>query len=128
MAGNGARVRAGGAPGGNGGLFPVGGEPLLLAAYQAATSLLVYRGLTPPAGLEGWSHVLTPTLLNDETGTLIPSRDRRNDLATRLRDLYDLRIDADYIASREVRPGQVIVSRRDAGFILRPVGDVLPER
>jgi len=35
------------------------------AAYQAVTALLVYRGLTPPADREAWSHEDTPDLLQD---------------------------------------------------------------
>lgn len=33
------------------------------AAYQAATALLLYRGLTPPAEREAWSHENTPQLM-----------------------------------------------------------------
>lgn len=97
------------------------------AAYQAVTALLVYRGLTPPTDQEGWSHVLTPTLLRDETATLIPSRDRRNDLAMKLRELYDLRIEADYIASRTVSQGRIVTARRDSGFIVSIMGNILTE-
>ncbi len=97
------------------------------AAYQAATALLLYRGLIPPAGVEAWSHFLTPTLLGEETQTLIKSRGRRTDLATRLRDLYELRITADYRAEGEIAQNQIAAARRDAGFILKVVNDIFPE-
>ncbi|MDQ2687344.1 MAG: HEPN domain-containing protein [Armatimonadota bacterium] len=98
------------------------------AAYQAATALLVYRGLTPPATREAWSHPDTPILIKTELRTLIPSRDRRNDLAARLKTLYALRVSADYAASRTVRADQAAAVRRDTGFILGIAEDVLPER
>lgn len=98
------------------------------AAYQAATALLVYRGLTVPADREAWSHPDTPLLVQTELRMLIPSRNRRNDVASRLRDLYDFRVDADYIASRTILQGSVTVARRKAGFILSVAQGVLPER
>jgi|GEM_PF-3412873 len=43
------------------------------AAYQTVTALLLYKGLIPPFGMEAWRHFLTPTLLNEETQTLVKS-------------------------------------------------------
>ena len=98
------------------------------AAYQAVTALLLYRGLMPPVELEAWSHFLTPTLLKEETGTLIVSRDRRSDLARRLNELYRLRLVADYVASGRISQDQISAAHRDAGFILKVVNDILPEK
>lgn len=97
------------------------------AAYQAVTALLLYRGLMPPAGVEAWSHFLTPTLLSEETQMLIKSRNRRTDLAARLRDLYELRITADYRAEGGITQSRIAAARRDAGFILKAVNDLFPE-
>jgi len=97
------------------------------AAYQAATALLLYRGLTPPQGREAWTHEDTPFLLAFETGTLIRSRDRRNDLAARLRNLYRLRLVADYSARQIVSRTRVERARRNADF-LRIVDNILPKR
>ena len=57
-------------------------------AYQAVTALLLCRGLEPPQGREAWSHEETPALLQDQLQTLIRSRDRRDDLTARLKELY----------------------------------------
>lgn len=69
------------------------------AAYQAATALLVYRGLTPPQDRQAWPHDLTPDLVVEQLEPLLRSRDRRNDMARRLRELYKRRVVADYVAS-----------------------------
>ncbi len=98
------------------------------AAYQAATALLLYRGLTPPLGREAWNHEDTPALLQDQLRTLIRSRDKRNDLAARLVDLYRVRIIADYQGRRVVSLSRLAEAGRDARYILRVMEDVLPER
>ncbi len=97
-------------------------------AYQAATALLLYRGLTPPLGREAWNHEDTPALLQDQLRTLIRSRDKRNDLAARLVDLYRVRIIADYQGRRVVSLSRLAGAGRDARYILRVTEDVLPER
>ena len=98
------------------------------AAYQAATALLLYRGLTPPAGREAWNHADTPALLQDQMQPLMRSRDKRGDISRRLADLYRLRVAADYEASELVGAGRVQAAGRDARFVLRVAGDILPER
>jgi uncharacterized protein (UPF0332 family) len=98
------------------------------AAYQAVTALLLYRGLTPPLDREAWSHEETPALLQDQLRTLIRSRDRRNDLATRLKQLYRRRLTADYQSAKTVTAAQVIKAGQDARFILRVVDEKLPRR
>lgn len=97
-------------------------------AYQAATALLLYRGLTPSLGREAWNHEDTPALLQDQLRTLIRSRDKRNDLAARLVDLYRVRIIADYQGRRVVSLSRLAGAGRDARYILRVTEDVLPER
>ncbi len=97
-------------------------------AYQAATALLLYRGLTPPLGREAWNHEDTPALLQDQLRTLIRYRDKRNDLAARLVDLYRVRIIADYQGRRVVSLSRLAGAGRDARYILRVTEDVLPER
>lgn len=96
------------------------------AAYQAATALLLYRGLMPPLDREAWGHEATPLLLVSETSTVIRSRDRRHDLAARLTDLYLLRLDADYRAAGTVGANQVARAGRDTRFILKAIAAVLP--
>lgn len=96
------------------------------AAYQAVTALLLYRGLTPPTGCEAWSHEETPALLQDQLQALIRSRDRRNDLAARLSELYRLRLIADYRGTRSVVATQVAKAGRDARFIVRVADEKLP--
>jgi len=97
-------------------------------AYQAATALLLYRGLTPSLGREAWNHEDTPALPQDQLRTLIRSRDKRNDLAARLVDLYRVRIIADYQGRRVVSLSRLAGAGRDARYILRVTEDVLPER
>ena len=97
------------------------------AAYQAATALLLYQGFPPPAGREGWSHAETPELVRDQIRT-IRSRNKRYDLASRLTDLYRLRLRADYQAGQPVRASQLPEAGRDARYILKVMDDVLPER
>lgn len=98
------------------------------AAYQAATALLIYRGLIPPADREAWSHEGTPNVVADDLGKIVPSRDKRQNLATRLKRLYDLRLIADYKASRRATASAVQKAGRDARHILSVAQDVLPER
>lgn len=98
------------------------------AAYQAVTALLLYRGLTPPLDREAWNHEDTPALLQDQLRTLIRSRDKRNDLAARLVDLYRVRIIANYQGRRVVSLSRLAGAGRDARYILRVMEGVLPER
>jgi hypothetical protein len=59
---------------------------------------------------------------------LMRSRDKRGDISRRLADLYRLRVAADYEASELVGAGRVQAAGRDARFVLRVAGDILPER
>ncbi len=112
----------------NGGCLRSAASRYYYAAYQAATALLLYRGLTPPTGREAWSHEETPALLQDQLQTLIRSRDRRSDLANRLTELYWLRLSADYRGARPVVAAQIVKAGRDARFILRVADEKLPRR
>ena len=98
------------------------------AAYQAVTALLLYRGLKPPAEREAWNHVDTPQLLQDQLRPSIRSRDKRNDLAQRLVDLYRLRIVADYEGTEFIGASRVQRAGRDARYILQVASDILPGR
>jgi len=65
------------------------------AAYQGATALLLYAKQVPPVEREAWSHEVTPELVQK-----LPApfwvRQPRNQVASRLGDLYKLRLRADY--------------------------------
>ena len=95
------------------------------AAYQAATALLLYHGMTPPNGREAWSHDATPGLIRELPGTLIPESACR-DIKQRLEACYELRIVADYISQLSVNEAKLRLSLKDASFIARVVGDVFP--
>ncbi len=97
------------------------------AAYQAATALLLYRGLTPPQDREAWSHTETPELVAHECAPVMRSRDTRVDLRRRLRNLYALRVRADYQPSRGVSTGDVAEAGRDARYLPTTISSVLPE-
>ena len=97
-------------------------------AYQAVTALLLFKGLIPPAEREAWGHIDTPQLLQDQLQTLIRSRARRDDLAQRLVDLYRLRIAADYEGAEIIGAGRVQGAGKGARYVLRVMGDLLPER
>lgn len=98
------------------------------AAYQVVTALILYRGLTPPEARDAWSHFETPLLLKEQLGPLIPSLDRRNDMARRLGELHKMRIDADYVGLNRMTSGRVNKARKDAGYLFKIVGTILPER
>lgn len=99
------------------------------AAYQAVTATLLYRGLNPPVidgePREAWSHADTPDIFVDQLIPIVRNRDRRNDVARRLRDLYRLRVDADYSAHTAIEAQLVATARRNAGFIVKIVEEML---
>ena len=94
------------------------------AAYQAATALLLCQRLTPPQDREAWSHDDTPALVVRETGPVMRSRDTRNDIARRLKELYRLRLSADYRPGATVASAHVSSAGRDARFILKLVSEL----
>jgi len=97
------------------------------AAYQATTALLHYRGLMPPQGREAWSHDDTPDLVLDQLASFLASRDVRRRIARTLRELYEVRIQADYHASADINRDVVTRARRGTGYILSVAQAVLPE-
>ena len=97
------------------------------AAYQSVTALLLYRGLTPPLGREAWNHEDTPYLIQTQMSPLI-ERQRRKDMAFRLRELYRRRLTADYSGIVVISEDQVTRAGRDARYILRLVNEYLPEK
>ena len=96
------------------------------SAYQSASALLQYRGLTPPIDREAWNHEETPLLIQSQLGILIRSRDTRNDFARRLRKLYKWRLVADYQGQRSISRLQTETLGRDARYILRVAAEILP--
>ena len=97
------------------------------SAYQAVTSVLLYRGLAPPVGQEAWSHVTTPELIVEHWGPLMASIDKRKDLAKRLGGLYKLRISADYVGDDIVSAPIVARAMKDGNFLVRVVAGILPK-
>jgi uncharacterized protein (UPF0332 family) len=98
------------------------------ATYQMMTALLLYCKLTPPEEREAWSHDDTPTILRQHLNPLIPSRDRRNDLANRLSELYKARIIADYLGTVALDEKRVNTARKDAGYMVKLAEKILPAR
>lgn len=102
------------------------------AGYQAVTAALLYRGVTPPTvggtAREAWSHEDTPDVFLKQIEAIDTNRDRRRIIAQRLRELYQRRITADYISQSELTQNEADGSRRSAGFIVKYVAGLLPER
>ena len=71
---------------------------------------------------------MTPLLVREQLSPVIPLLWRRQDLASRLERLYKIRIIADYIGSDLIGPDRLKSARREAGYILKVVTDILPER
>lgn len=97
------------------------------AAYQAATAALLYRGLTPPADREAWTHDDTPLLMVQQLSPVVPRRDVRRDLLRRVSGLYRRRLIADYRAKQTLSANDLQEARRDAGYVVSTLGGVLPE-
>lgn len=95
------------------------------AAYQAVTAVLLYQGTIPPAGREAWSHDATPGLLVEKWVTLLKLNERQ-DLARRLKELYKLRVSADYAGNVVVDRAAVKDARKDCNFLIRTVNGILP--
>ena len=106
-------------------MLPVGGEPLVFRRVPGRDGVLLYRGLTTPQEREAWSHDDTPALLARESGSLIHSRDTRNDVARRLMELYRLGLLVDYRAGTTVAAAHVSSAGGDARFILKLVSELL---
>lgn len=98
------------------------------AAFQAATALLLYSRLTPPEEREAWSHEDTPDIFRDHLHPIVPSRDKRNDLSRRLRELYKVRVQADYISKASFDAEKVGAIRKDAGYIVKFIEHLLQKR
>lgn len=95
------------------------------AAYQTATALLLYHGMTPPNGRETWSHDVTPELVR-ELPSVMMSESARKDIKQRLEACYELRIVADYISQANVEEAKLRLSLKDASFIVRVASDIFP--
>ena len=96
------------------------------ASFQAATSFLLYSGLTPPDGDEGWSHMSTPRLLGENSAKILDNRLAKS-ISANLHDLYNLRLLADYrseaLAERD--ENKVREAAKKAKFIIREIFSVL---
>ena len=81
--------------------------------------------MTPPTGWEAWSHEITPDFLEAGLRVTGQLRDERAKLAGRLRLLYKLRVDADYVGSQILGASAVENARRDAGYVMAAVDKIL---
>ncbi len=95
------------------------------AAYQAVTAVLLYQETTPPAGREAWSHDATPGLLVEKWEPLL-ILDERQDLARRLKELYKLRINADYVGDVGVDAEAVKDAKKACNFLIKIINRILP--
>jgi uncharacterized protein (UPF0332 family) len=97
------------------------------AAFQAATAWLLYSKQQPPDMQGAWSHAETPELLREKLSPAIRSTDVKRDIQIRLRELYKLRCDADYVSEAHHWNRSVEKARKDASYISKVIEDNLPE-
>lgn len=97
------------------------------AAFQAATAILHYVSLVPPDGEQGWSHQSTPDMIEEHLKVFISSRNIRHRLKEQLRDLYKLRVRADYRADLSIENTDVQEAKRTVGFIMAQIEAILPK-
>jgi uncharacterized protein (UPF0332 family) len=101
------------------------------AAYQAMTALLLYERQEPPVvgGVqrESWSHEVTPQMVLENLGRVVPNRKDRYDFRRRLRELYNARVYADYSGSIPPRREWVVTALKDANFLIKVARNILPE-
>ncbi len=100
------------------------------AAYQAATAVLDCSGqLTPPtvAGQlrESWPHEATPYLVKTHLKKMMRQDHMRTQMASRLGELYKMRVDADYLSDAVISDAQARYARRIAGMIVKLADDVI---
>ena len=96
------------------------------AAFQMSTAVLLYLGLTPPVGEEGWSHTSTPGILQDHLEPAVKSRDDRRKIARLLGELYKVRVEADYIGASSVDATKSHDSARKAKYLVKKLEEILP--
>lgn len=94
-------------------------------AYQAATALLLYAKQKPPMEREAWSHETTPELLKNLPGKMLVAAMQQN-LSARLKDLYNLRLIADYQGEKDIDTDELRAAVRSASFVLKIVDNILP--
>ena len=95
------------------------------AAYQAATTLLLYAKQKTPKGREAWSHEATPDLLKNLPEKMLAVTMQQN-LSARLKDLYDLRLVADYQGDKDIDDDELRAAVRSASFVLKIINGLLP--
>ena len=107
------------------------------SAYQAITALLHYTGQRPPektadsedeTGREGWSHQKTPDIIIENCGRLIRSKDERQRLASNLKELYKIRLEADYHGKEKIKISSLVSVARKSKYLMKVVLGILPER
>jgi uncharacterized protein (UPF0332 family) len=98
------------------------------ASYQAVSAVHLYIGMTPPPEREAWSHEDTPKMIEDHWHKYEGSRDKRREIARKLRSLYNLRLSADYFGDGKTNGATAQKAVRDASFILKTAYGILPER
>lgn len=94
------------------------------AAYQAATALLLYSKQPPPSERQAWSHEATPELVQNLPAPFW-KQDKRNAVASRLSDLYKLRIRADYKFGSDADTFILEDALKSASYVVRTIGSVL---
>ena len=95
------------------------------ASYQGVTALLLYARQIPPEGREAWGHDMTPELLEGlPNRILLPTK--RYELAKRVSQLYQLRLDADYHGGETLDKTILRDAVRSAAFTLKALRPLFP--
>jgi uncharacterized protein (UPF0332 family) len=102
------------------------------AAYQAVTALFLYEGQMPPTvnGIrrESWSHEVTPDMVLENLGRVLPDRKKRYQIRSNLQELYKTRIFADYSGANPVSVARLKSSRKLAKYIVTLTSALLPQK
>jgi uncharacterized protein (UPF0332 family) len=97
-------------------------------AYQAATAFLLYRKQRPPEPREAWSHADTPDMLREHLAAAGNPEGTGIQSAERLKRLYKLRLDADYISTVLLSQTNAQEACKSAGYIVKVIESMLPEK
>jgi hypothetical protein len=93
------------------------------AAYQAMTALLLYEGQTPPivgeVERESWSHEITPEMVLQNLGRIVPDRKKRYQLRSNLQELYKTRVYADYSGTYGVNRERLKTARKLTRYLVK---------
>ena len=102
------------------------------AAFQACTAMLHYRRLTPPIvdGIrrEAWAHVDLGLVVREQLRPIVRQRQTRERIASAMVELYQWRVNADYVAtwngSVQVQATAARLSRWIVNLATEVVGEV----